>query len=172
MSGAMEPYAFISEPRREARQCGFTHGMGFLKPSLPHNPTHTRVIQNGDDQLLHLNLHGQNRLLLALYRPASLVRLGALEGGPEGVGNGRALALRPEHGARRGSGEAVEGNIEAKLQSFALERVRMGLQASAAKQAGRRGEHGVCHVERGDLSVAAPPSERHGLFYHGCSLWG
>lgn len=114
---------------------GFNEGT--RKASFPHDFPHTRIIQDGDDELLHLYLHRRNELVLvlvlvlmmmmALYRASPLVSLGALEGRQERVGKGEVLG-------RRGR-EAVECNVEAELQGFAVEGVGMGAKAGGSKKA-------------------------------------
>ena len=120
--------------------------------------------------------------LPSFHGATALVCLRALERGDERVGqHGRVLLPVPamvegvgvEHdgGSRTGCGEAVERDVEAKLECLALQRVGVGTEAGGAEEPRRR-EHGAGDVERGHLSVAAPPGQGHGLPHHGRRLRG
>ncbi|BAT12763.1 Os11g0156750, partial [Oryza sativa Japonica Group] len=149
---------------------------------LAHDAADAGVIEDGDDELLELDLgrdHRRRRRLrrrLSLDGPTPLVRLGALERGDErvrqrGVVTAAAAGVvwvvveDGRGGGGAGGGEAVEGDVEAELEGLALERVGVGLEAGGAEEAGG-GEHGAGDVERRDLRVAAPPRQRHRLPHH------
>lgn len=138
---------------------------------LPHNPTHARVIQNRQNQLLQLDFNGDKRLLLLLlYAASPLVRLSPFQSGDEGIGQ---RGLRVEEGAG-GGGEAVEGDVEAKLKGSALERVRrlmrLRFEASPSEEAGSGTQQGGGDMQRSDLSVAAAPGQAERVLQHGSGL--
>lgn len=145
--------------------------LGAGETGFSHDTANARIIKNGDDKLLDLDLEGENGLLLVLNGAAALVGLSPLEGCNEGVGEGREVGLRGEERGRGGGGEAVEGDVEAELEGFALQGVGMGLKASPLQQTCRRSKHGACYMKRGHLGVAAPPSQAHRLLHNPGSFY-
>ncbi|WVZ75128.1 LOW QUALITY PROTEIN: hypothetical protein U9M48_023215, partial [Paspalum notatum var. saurae] len=65
--------------------------LGAGEAGLAHDAAHAGVVEDGDDELLQLNLDGEHGLLLLLrvHGAPALVGLRALEGGDERVGEGR-----------------------------------------------------------------------------------
>jgi len=96
--------------------------LGAGEAGLAHDAADAGVIEDGDDELLQLDLDGEHGLLLRVDGPPALVRLRALEGGDERVGERRRVvdvAVPAEE--RRGRGrQAVERDVEAELQRLAL----------------------------------------------------
>ena len=109
--------------------------------------------------MLELHFDGEKRVLvggllvLVVEGASALVGLGALEGSDEGVGEGRGVE------ERRGSREAVEGDIETELEGSGLERVRgVGFETGAAEEGERGGvggEESGGYMERGYMGMAA-----------------
>jgi hypothetical protein len=113
--------------------------------SLAHDAADAGVVEDGDDELLELNLDGEHRLLLlGLNGAPPLVRLRALECGDERIGEGRrvvALTVVLVAEKRRGPGggwKAVEGHVEAELEGLALQRVRVRPETRRAEEPRRR----------------------------------
>lgn len=122
---------------------------------LSHHAADAGIIENGDDKLIDLDLHGEQRRLLVLGAAAALVRVRALERGHEGVGEDGLAGGR--HGGLR---QVVKGDVEAHLQRAALStlgvlRVREHARLPQAA-AGVREQHR--HDVQGLHLRVAPPS--------------
>lgn len=114
----------------------FDSGAG--EAGLAHDAADAGVVEDGDDEVVELDLEGEERGvgLVVEGRAAALVRLGALEGRDEGVGEGWGGE------ERGGRGEAVEGDIEAKLEGARVEWVRGVRVEAGASEEGERGAPG------------------------------
>lgn len=136
---------------------------------LAHDAADGGIVEDGEHELLQLDLDGEERLLRRLRAAPALLGLRALERRDERVGHGRRLSRPAGLGAGRHGGQPVERDGEAELESAAVERVRAtgggggaprggGPRAGLAEQAGRRGEERGGDVERRGGDV--PPSRR------------
>lgn len=134
-------------------------------------------------------------LLLLLFDGApSLVGLGPLESGDEGVGERRVVVVmvvdRRSGGGGIRAGKAVESDVEAELKSAALEgrnmissssssrsskwrwwrRIKAGGSEERGGAVARRGEESGGDVERSEVGMASSSGEGEGVLKHRRSL--
>lgn len=124
------------EKQRKRRKRAEDGHLDFGAPEtrFGEHPTDNRVVENGENKMLELDLNaGHGRLVLLelmvqviILRLPSLVGLRALDGGHEGVRNGRVVVAELP-GRRR---DPVQGYAEAELQRLELEPRRVGRVAS------------------------------------------
>lgn len=93
--------------------------VGAPETRFSEDPAHERVVEDGQYELLEFNLDGRGVggelvVEVEVVGEPALVGLRALDGGHEGVGDGRVVA-----GVARG--DPVQGDAEAELQGFELE---------------------------------------------------
>ena len=89
----------------------------------------------------------------------------SFESGNQSIGKARIWILWAKEWVRCRRRETIESDIEAKLESFALERMRMAMKTSSTKEAGGGNEHGASNMERGDMGVASTSCEADGLLH-------
>ena len=159
--------------------------VGAPKTRFTKDPTHDRVVEDRQNEVLELDLQKRRRSLIELrvlvivdlhkvegVRVAALVGLGALDGSHEGVRHRRSVVVTggaaAAAGGGFGGGEAVEGDADGELEGAELEAGGdggggAGSADGIAEGGGREGQEGGDGVEGGRLRVATAARHRHGV---------